>query len=432
VTVPDLRRHPSTGVEARREPVRAELAPASIDRAVEDEVDLKWYGTAFRRRWKLILGCAIIAAAIAGGIASAQRIRYEGMTTLLVVQPAKALPGSTPATPATFRAILENTSIATQIVEELRLNQPPHNLSPQSFLEHALIVEDVRATNIINVKVRLRDPAQAAEASRRVARKAIALTRQLTESEGAAVQEQLKQHLADAASRMNSAERDLLDYQQRAQIDLLKEDTKAMLGERGELLKLLISIESEKARLQAAETEFSKQQRTLAVPRAVGAEEALRRTDNTTEVLDPTNTFINPVYQSLDYQIAMSRTRLAALEQERRQLVDVKGIAGTELTKLSALYRGQIDLARLQTNFDLAKRVYSDLSVRFEESRTEAFGTSAQLQLVSDAILPDRPVSRRRVQWAALGFVTGLLAAGLAALWLESRTRATPRALGSS
>jgi len=398
----------------------------------DDAIDLMWYGTVFRRRWKLMLGCAVAAAAIAWFVASGQRIRYEGVTSLLVVPPSKPGATGTQATPATFRAILENASIAKQVVEELQLNGPPHSLTPQSFLERAVVVEDEPGTNIIRVKVRLEDPTQAAEASRRIAGKAIALTRQLTEAEGVAVQEQLKVHLTEAATRLNTAERELLDYQQRAQLDLLKEDTKAMLGERGELLKLLIDIESEKARLQAAETELSKQKPTLTIPRAVGAEEALRRTDDTREVLDPTNAFINPVYQSLDYQIAISRTRLAALEQQRRQLIEVKGIAGAELTKLSELYRRQIDLARLQTGFDLAKRVHSDLAVRFEESRTQAFGNSAQLQLVSDAILPDRPVSRRRAQWSALGFVVGLLAVGLVALVLESRTRQRPRALTSS
>lgn len=371
----------------------------------------------------MILVGAVGGAAIAFGAASARPILYEGVTSLLVAPPARPSPtgGSFPITPATFKAVLESQSIAAAVIQETGLNQAPHNLTPQSFLERALVVEDERGANIVRVRVRLREPAVAADASRRVAAKAITLTRQLTEQEGTSIQQQLGRHLTDASQRLAAAERELLAYQQEAQIELLKEDSQALLDERGELLKLVISIESEKARLQAAEAEIKKQERFLSVRRALGAEEALRRTDQTTDVLDPSNAFINPVYQSLDYQIATSRAKLAGLDQQRRQLVEVRNVAGKELTKLSELYRRQIELARLQSTFDLAKRIHGELVVRFEESRTQALGNSAQLQVVSDAIPPDRPMARRRGQWSALGFITGLLAAGLVALLLESR-----------
>ena len=47
--------------------------------------------------------------------------------------------------------------------------------------------------------------------------------------------------------------------------------------------------------------------------------------------LDLTNPFVNPVYQTLDFQIATSRTRIAALERERDELINVKKLGGKEL-----------------------------------------------------------------------------------------------------
>lgn len=377
--------------------------------------------------------------AVLGGVfgitaTSLRPVLYEGVTTLLVVPMTTT---TVQLNTATFRAMLENGSIVQQIISELRLAEPPHRLTPQEFLENSLVVEEVRGTNVVRVRVKLRDPDIAADASRRLAQKALTLARQLTEQEGSSLREQLKNHLDDSKNRMSTAEKDLLSYQQQAQLELLKADTQAMLDERGDLLKLLVAIESEKARLSAAEQEIKREDRVLSIPRSPGAEEALRRAQQQDrsadrparggpsvdpEALDLTNPYMNPVYQTLDFQIATSRARVAALEQERRQLMDVRKLGGEELTRLSELYRRQIDLARLQTNYDLSKKVYSDLAVRYEQSRTESLGRP-QLQLVDEAIPADRPLPRGRLQSAALGSATGVLVAGLLALMLESRRR---------
>ena len=396
-------------------------------------------------------------------------VLYEATTTLLIASPVKT-PGAQ-ANPQTFRAILENASLAAQVITELALGAPPHTLSPQGFLERALTVETVAGSNVVRVRVKLRDPKLAADASRRLSQKAIGLTRELSEQEGAAIQDQLKTHLTSAAERLASAEKDVLAYQQRAQVEVLKEDTDAMLDERGDLLKLVVAIESEKARLAAAEKEIARQERVLTVGRSVPAEEALLRADarnaieearppaeprrprdpdpkprsldekesaavrpvprvperpqpslaEESESLDLTNRFINPVYQTLDFQIATSRARLAALEQQRRQLMDVRKLGNDGFARLSELYSREIELARLRTGFDLAKRIHSDLTVRYEESRTLAFGNSPQLQLVDAALPPDRPLSRGLVRLLALGLAAGFLGAGFLALLWESR-----------
>ena len=256
-----------------------------------DEIELGWYGRVFRERWKLLIGGTLLGAVVGVAVTYLQPTLYEAVTTLLVVPPPKA--PTLQINPATFRAILVNGSIAQQIINELELSKPPHRLTPQLFLEDALNVEQVTGTNVVRVRVVLRNPDLAAEASLRLAQKAILLTQELNRLEGASAQEQLKGHLDDASARTAAAEQELLAYQKRAQIELLQEDTYAMLQERGGLLKLTIAIESEKARLQSAELEIKKQDKVLPVRRALGAEESLRRTDGTTEVLDASQ----PLYQ---------------------------------------------------------------------------------------------------------------------------------------
>jgi hypothetical protein len=134
------------------------------------------------------------------------------------------------------------------------------------------------------------------------------------------------------------------------------------------------------------------------------------------QTLDLSHPFINPVYQTLSFQIASSRTRLAALERQQREMLVVDKLGKERFGELSELYRRTIELARLQTSVDLARRVYTDLATRYEQSRAEAVGSMVQLQIVDPATPPDRPLSRKRAQAGVLGLTVGLVVAGIAAL----------------
>ena len=387
-------------------------------------IDIATHVRAIQRRWPLIIAGAVVGGALAFGYAHLQPVRYEGVTTLLVVPPSQ---GGAQVNPATFRAIVDNQSLASEVIGELKLP----NITPHRFLERALTVEEIRGTNIVKVKVTLGDPKLAAEASRRLAQKAILLAQQITQQDGASVQEQLKRYLAEATQRMQQAERDLLEYKQRAQIELVQEDTLAQLKKRSDLLQLVIDIEKERARLSAAETEIKRQQPLLTSPRSPAAEDALQRSQPLdkgavdSQHLDLTNPYVNPVYQTLDFQIATSRTRIAALEKERDQVMNVNKIGGKELTELSELYRRQAAQDRLQANYDLASRVHADLALRYEQSRTLPVGNTSQLQVVDQALPPDVPVGRRRVLNALFGAGVGLIGTALIALLWESRIRRT-------
>lgn len=421
----------------------------------DDDLGPAWYVVALRRWALLIFAGALVGGVVAFWNASRQPLRYQGVTTLLVVPPSQ---GGAQVNVATFRAIVENVTLASQVIDELKLQD---TITPHRFIESGLAVEEIRGTNIVKVKVTLADPKLAAEASRRLARKAILLAQQITQQDGASIQEQLKRHLNDATQRMQQAERDLLEYKQHAQVDLIKEDTEAQLRERADLLALVIDIESERARLAAAENEIKRQPPVLQTARTPAAEDALRRiqsapsprapgvderprTEKTethedpkrdtgkhqvdAQQLDLTNPFVNPVYQTLDFQIATSRTRIAALEKERDQVMNVKKLGGKELTQLSELYRRQIALARLQANYDLSTKVHGELALRYEQSRTQPVGNTSQLQVVDEALPPDNPVARKRMQNGMLGAGLGFIGTALIALLWESRSpRISPR-----
>src|SRR6187401_735669 len=178
----------------------------------EDEiVHLERYVNAIRRQWLLIFAGAVLGSVLAFWHVSHQPLRYQGVTTLLVVPP--IWPDGPQINAATFRAMVQNGTLAAQVIAELNLDD---QLNPRSFVESALSAEEVRGTQMIRVTVTLPDPAMAAEASRRLTHKAILLAQQIDQQEGAAIQEQLKRLLSDAYERFGIAERAVLTYKQDA------------------------------------------------------------------------------------------------------------------------------------------------------------------------------------------------------------------------
>lgn len=189
------------------------------------------------------------------------------------------------------------------------------------------------------------------------------------------------------------------------------------------------TTDREKEARQEPNRDFSKEldKRFEAQASAVGAtKDALEQLAATSseqaaaDLLDLSHPFINPVYETLAFQIATGRTRLAALERQQREITAGK-LAEPRFGELSDLYRRTAELARLENQLDLAKRVHGDLTVKYEQSRSESVGSMVQLQIVDEAVTPERPLSRKRAQAAALGMTAGFVLAGLAALAWSAR-----------
>jgi uncharacterized protein involved in exopolysaccharide biosynthesis len=455
----------------------------------EDELDFHRYLRIFGRHKGLLLAGALVGALVGLGIGMTRPAQYEGVTTLVAHLPPR--PGTGGVDRATLRAFMENQTLATEVLQSLGLNKPPHDFTPQRFSAEALRVEELAGTNLFRVRVQLADPALAAEASRHLAREAVTLNKQVAGDAGAVLRNELKPHLEEAAARLETAEQQLVSYQREAQIELLQADSNALVDERADLFRLKLDIESERARLEAAEAELQGREPVLTAGRLPRAEEALRRAGSiqakevrerdpdrplepapitgagtrrgavepggnrrapgrvagsqaqtpadaqeylsrdldtvrpsvergavNPDALDLSDPLINPVYQTLEFQLATSRARLAALERHRAELMRKAG--GSTLPELTSLYTRHVELARRQNEYDLAEEVFRDVSLRHEKATTDLVGSSAYLQVIDEAVQPDRHMPRKRIQTIALGLLCGLFVAAAGAVILES------------
>ena len=392
-----------------------------------------WLTTLVRQHAGRFALIAVLGATAGAGFASVRPLVFEGRTKLIVVSP--KLGGNRAATSiASFRELLENRTVAAQVIRRLGLDQPPYRLTPQSFFDRAAQVSELRNTSVLTVTVRLADAQLAARVANELAAGAIALSQKVDQNESATLAERLSLQLKAAAQRLAQSEETLLTYRREAQVELLRTDADAMLEQREGLPRLLGSIAGERARAAQIERELAKLTARVTVHRSFDADpamtESLRLQAGSNSVMGVTlnDEYVNPVHEGLQRELAQSRTRLAELEHRRSELVDRQRIAGTELKRLVELYGRESMLSRLQSDYDLARRVHADTAVRFEQVRTEMASSSAQLVILDEALPPDRPLSRGRVKWAVFGAIAALLTAVTIAVIIGVRRWSTPAA----
>jgi uncharacterized protein involved in exopolysaccharide biosynthesis len=355
---------------------------------------------------------------------------YEGRVGVLVTQSSivdrSSFRGQ--ASVANVRAMLENFSLAAQVIKEFELDRPPHNLTPEAFDRGRMRLEEVRGTDGIRVKVRLPQPELAAKVANRLAALGVELNHRVNREEVLSVQGFLKGEIEKARVQMKDAQERVLAYKESAQIEVARKDIESKLGQRSQLLGLQVDIGVETARLAKAEEELAKQQRILTIKRSIDADPVL--TQAAREASDPGTSLVglglqeeivNQVYETLAQQVSASRTKLSALERQRAELTNNLKVGAAEIPGLSQLYKKESELAKLDLESELAKKVYSDLVARFEEANHT--GRSTELQVVDAALTPTLPASAGPSFFLVVGLMVGLALSIFLALLIEQVAR---------
>jgi uncharacterized protein involved in exopolysaccharide biosynthesis len=411
-------------------------------RQYEDEIDLLRYGRFLARYAVLLIACAAAGAALGLFASSRGQTRYQASATLAVIPPIGAT--AVALNPATSRTLLTNLTLISQTIDELGLQE--YGLTPQSFVDDALEIVPVPATNLVRLSVSLPDPTKARRAADLLARKAADLSRRLDQDNAKAAGAALKTQLGDAAARFDTAQKRLIEFKTAHHVDMLTSETDASLESRRSPEALAADIAAEKARLSVYEQELQRQPATLGAPRAPGTDalmlsaresppapvggarsgadgEARRaaeqRASGGPPPVDTSNPFANPVYGALQYEVARSRARVSSLE---RQLSETRGSTDKTRRQLDELYLRKTELARLEADYDINKKVYSDLTTKYEEILSRIAGDVPQLQIIDAPVQPDRPLPRRRIQFALLGMLLATFAGLVAALLINRRS----------
>jgi len=395
----------------------------------DDDAGLREYVLVLVRFWWLLLGVSIVFGVVTYTNGRLSPKVYEATVKLVVSPPKTVQVGEmVPAiSVGTFRSLIENQAIAAQIVKEFRLDAEPLRLTPQRFLASALGIETPRDTNVIILRVRLANRELPAGVANRLAVLATDLASRLSQDETVHTRDAIKAQVDQSRAQLDAAETRLGHFRQQAQLEALRKDVEAELSQRSLLLPLAVDIATERATLARAEEELAKRQSVRTVRRTIDRDPALMeagkdagRSASGLLGLETRNEYISEVYDNIDQQIAESRAKLSGLEKRRAELVDARKLGGAQLAKLNLLYEREAELKRLETEYDLAEKIYLDVATRFEQVRLQVSGRTAQLQLLDAALTPDLPVGPRVLRNTAAVMVLSFAFVAVALLFFKA------------
>jgi uncharacterized protein involved in exopolysaccharide biosynthesis len=413
------------------------------------------------RHWGIILGSALIAAIGAFVWTAWIPPVYEASATLIVTS-ADASAGAQVTAITNTRTLLESRTLAAPVIARFKLDASPYGLSPAEFATNRLSVAQIRDTSYLRITLRLPSAALSADVLNAFLQESIELNRRLSvENATSVAQGLMKTQLDQARSNVDGRTKQVESARTAARLEIVRKDVEHVTELRRFIRELDGAIQAERARVAKAEGELASRPRMLSVPRVSGAEGPLleytrRMTDegatgrlpqaesvmlprapvppaeapvqsrSTPPALPPsqpqaltegsitagasappiplqTDAYVDPVHEILEYQVAMGRTRLAALQAQRAELMRREGDPVLEL------YAGEARVARFELDHELATQVYKDLALRYEQAREYAVSHAAIIQVADPATPPTRPVSPNRPLAVAGATVIGLM-----------------------
>jgi uncharacterized protein involved in exopolysaccharide biosynthesis len=304
----------------------------------------------FVRRHRVLLITLPLVAAVATAVTILSQPRtYAGQLTVTVSRGTEE--GSTVV--ASFRPYLENHRVIGEVIKEFKLDQAPLYLTRTAFLRDYYSVEPIRNTNLVTIRLRLHDRELVARVLNRIGERALELLDQTAAELGTQAQKALKREREEAASRVNEAATALQNFRTASQIELLRKDVDAALD---------------------------------------------RRTLSGQLYLDG---------------VRVLRLEVPNLVEQRRQLIETKGLGADKLALLSKLYAAERTQAELERRQMIVNQAYTEIATKFELARSRSLDRSAQLVIIDPALPADAPAPRglvaKTVMAAAAGLVLALL-----------------------
>ena len=190
------------------------------DDDADGEINLAVYLLAIWRGRYVIVVVTALCAVTALVVTRLMPRTYEAASRLVVVTP-KSSVGTTIAQAlsemgrdrapnvATFRELAGSRSLAARVVTEFQLSSAPDFLTPPGFLANCVTIETPKDTEVIEVRVRLRQPDLAARVANRMADGAVELAARMNEQEAATMTDVIQTQLGESRSRFERANANL-------------------------------------------------------------------------------------------------------------------------------------------------------------------------------------------------------------------------------
>jgi polysaccharide biosynthesis transport protein len=442
-----------------------------------EEIDLQKYWLVLRRRWLIISGMAVSAAALAGAAAYSEKPQYKAQGQLLVQSSRTGfLTGvgerigsleslKREGNPLDTQAVVvQSLPLVQEVIQKLNLRDAQSQLLDAEDLK--LKVETVVGTDVLKVSYASGDPKQASAVVNELMKAYIAsnvgTNRAEAKSAGEFIEQQLPRAQADleiAAEALQSFQNDnrifALEKESLATVDTLKtladqiNQSRSQLAEvsaQQNLLDQRVDMPMEQAidsaslsqlpSVQLALGDLQKNQTQLATERtryraghpsvlALERQEAAlksvlqERIGNAVpgnDGLEASDLQMSTLRQKFTSDAVQLQAQRLGLEQKVATLTQLQGAYRDRASTIPNLVKNQDSLER---RLNIAKKTYETLRTRLQDIRVAESQTVGNARIIQEARAPKKAGSSKKPVYIGGGLAIGLMLGVAAAFLLD-------------
>ena len=430
-------------------------------------LELIEYINILKKYWHLIVGLTLVAAVIAGVLSSIMPPIYEADARILIREASEAgitslfgdLTGQSRNQIQNSVEILKSRTLAYNAAEILGLDYALGTPELNGFRKK-FSVQPVQGTDFIRITYQSEDPLFAMQAVNALVDAFIESSLVKSREEARAARDFIEDQLVTLEAKLKDVENRLSEFKGTEKVYNPSEEAKVIINKVTNFdvarSEAIVSKRELEAKLDDLFLQLEKETNTYISSQVIGTNPLVtniktqliaketelqvlltKSTENSREVQNlqkeietlkaqlnqqvekivtsQTET-TNPLYQQLIASISQAQSSLTALEARISALTEL--IKETEI-EFDALPEKEMELARLTRDYQVTESIYTMLLQTREEYRIQEAMQTANIQVIDRAIVPNSPVSPRKLMNVAVASFLGLFLAAMLAFLFE-------------
>jgi len=246
-----------------------------MDNGRNEELELRDYiEVLLRHKWIIIFSFLITAFSAGIGALFLVKPIYEATALLMVSRPGYQVelepkiktPIPLEISLETYRSLIKSPDLEEKVINQLNLNQPPHNLTIED-LDEMVFVEAVPKTDLIKIKVKSDSPVQAKEIVNTWVSLFLKENRELNLKETKEAQSFIESQLKISKENLFLVEEELRKFNERSRLSSLKKEIEErlsrMVSYELRLADVEISLKKEEAKVSQIKRQMAIQEKIL-------------------------------------------------------------------------------------------------------------------------------------------------------------------------
>ena len=434
----------------------------------ETTLDLRDIIKILKKRRRIIINIFLACVFLAALVSFIIPPTYEGEATLRIKQPkgladsllADLPMGNVAATKqlmSTYAEIIKSRTVVQELIDKTQSNK--EKIPTYEAMLNRITTQSVKDTEILNVKVQAPTPEEAQYVTNTLVEIFLNRMTNLVRSEQSTVRKFIGDRLRESKKELEQAEEALKRYKRDHQIISPEDETKAMVAGMAELAKMQAENAVALASAQASEKGFEyqlgqekpgfiadspliqqykgklaelevqlvslKQNYTDKHPQVMAVKAAIAETQKkleaeVTKVIRSEAPSMNMVHLELLKGKILAGIQVSSAMAQQAAIRQITAESEKKLDQLPVKEQG---LAKVMRDVMVAQEIYVMLAKRHEEARISEVMQPTDVQVIDNAVVPEKPIKPRKALNIAIAAILGLFFGTATAFGLEYMNR---------